>query len=248
MNGDFHQQEPFKHPATKRAGAPNVTHEDIRSIDLFTHESVSFKIADLGNACWEDRHFSEDIQTRQYRSPEVLIGSGYDTSADIWSLACMIFELVTGDYLFDPKGSDEYPRDEDHLALMIELLGPLPESMISRGKKSATFFNRKGELRHIKQLRFWGLTDVLIQKYHLPPREAADLSNFILPMLELDPTKRVTARQLLSHPWLSSRHIPEVPAPTLADVWLGDDDDEDAKESDVILNSPGYSSARSEAI
>ena len=43
-------------------------------------------------------HFTEDIQTRQYRSLEVLIGSGYGTPADIWSLACMAFELATGVY------------------------------------------------------------------------------------------------------------------------------------------------------
>jgi serine/threonine protein kinase len=41
-------------------------------------------IVDLGNGCWTHKHFSEDIQTRQYRSPEVIIGSSYDTSADIW--------------------------------------------------------------------------------------------------------------------------------------------------------------------
>ena len=70
-------------------------------------------MADLGNACWVEKHFSDDIQTRQYRGPETIINAGYDTSADIWSLACMIFELVTGDYLFDPKASEEYPRDEE---------------------------------------------------------------------------------------------------------------------------------------
>ena len=41
------------------------------------------------------------------------MNAGYDTSADVWSLACMIFELMTGDYLFDPKASEEYLRDED---------------------------------------------------------------------------------------------------------------------------------------
>ena len=59
-------------------------------------ETVTCKIVDFGNACWRKRHFTDDIQTRQYRSPEVIVGQGYDTSTDLWSFACMIFELVTG--------------------------------------------------------------------------------------------------------------------------------------------------------
>lgn len=38
----------------------------------------------------QHKHFTEDIQTRQYRSIEVLIGAGYSTPADIWSTACMV--------------------------------------------------------------------------------------------------------------------------------------------------------------
>ena len=38
-------------------------------------------VVDLGNACWTHRHFSDDIQTRQYRAPEVLLGHKYDTSS-----------------------------------------------------------------------------------------------------------------------------------------------------------------------
>jgi serine/threonine protein kinase len=41
----------------------------------------------------QHKHFTEDIQTRQYRSLEVLIGSGYNTPADIWSTACMVMFL-----------------------------------------------------------------------------------------------------------------------------------------------------------
>ena len=63
---------------------------------------IPVKIADLGNACWTSLHFTEDIQTRQYRSLEVLIGAGYGPPADMWSAACMAFELATGDYLFEP--------------------------------------------------------------------------------------------------------------------------------------------------
>lgn len=55
--------------------------------------------------------------------PQVIVGSKYETSADMWSLACIAFELITGDLLFDPRSGDSYDRDEDHLALMIELLG-----------------------------------------------------------------------------------------------------------------------------
>ena len=51
---------------------------------------LKVKLADLGNACWVDRHFTEDIQTRQYRCIEVLLGCGYCTAADIWSTACMV--------------------------------------------------------------------------------------------------------------------------------------------------------------
>jgi serine/threonine protein kinase len=83
---------------------------------------LQVKIADLGNACWTYHHFTEDIQTRQYRSIEVILGAGYSTSADIWSLACMAFELATGDYFFELSPGDNYSRDEDHIAHIIELL------------------------------------------------------------------------------------------------------------------------------
>ncbi len=43
---------------------------------------------------------------------QVIIGAKYDTSADLWSMACMVFELITGDLLFDPREGDGYDRDE----------------------------------------------------------------------------------------------------------------------------------------
>ncbi|CAE7650135.1 SRPK1 [Symbiodinium pilosum] len=176
--------------------------DEVLGLDLFDHVGVTYKVADLGNACWVERHFSDDIQTRQYRSPETIINAGYDTSADIWSLACMVFELATGDYLFDPKASDEYPRDEDHLALFIELLGSMPKDLITRGRRSNTYFNRRGELRHIKSLRYWPLAEVLLQKYHMHEVEARSLASFLLPMLHLLPEDRISAKAALEHPWL----------------------------------------------
>ena len=85
----------------------------------------NIKLCDMGNACYLDRHYSDIIQTREYRSPEVLLDGVYDESADIWSLACMLFELITGDYLFDPKKGKTYKKNDDHLALMTELIGEM---------------------------------------------------------------------------------------------------------------------------
>jgi serine/threonine-protein kinase SRPK3 len=53
-------------------------------------ETISVKIADLGNACWVGHHFTNDIQTRQYRSPEVILGSKWGASTDVWSMAAMV--------------------------------------------------------------------------------------------------------------------------------------------------------------
>jgi hypothetical protein len=167
--------------------------------------NVRVKIVDLGNACWTYKHFTDDIQTRQYRAPEVLLGAPYDTSADMWSLACIVFELVTGELLFDPRAGKSWDREEDHLAMMIELLGPFPPKVLSAGKNCSDYFNKRGELRHIHQLKFWGLRDVLHDKYKLPEREAADMAAFLVPMLEVDPEKRATAFQCLQHPWVGGK-------------------------------------------
>uniref|UniRef100_A0A1Q3F6H9 non-specific serine/threonine protein kinase n=1 Tax=Culex tarsalis TaxID=7177 RepID=A0A1Q3F6H9_CULTA len=163
---------------------------------------VEVKIADLGNACWVDKHFTEDIQTRQYRSLEVIIGSGYNTSADIWSTACMAFELATGDYLFEPHSGDNYCRDDDHIAHIIELLGPIPKRIALSGRMSNHAFNSKGELRNISGLKPWGLVDVLREKYEWPLEDACEFADFLTPMLDYDPKARATASECLKHSWL----------------------------------------------
>ena len=55
----------------------------------------------------------------------------------------MVFELVTGDLLFDPHEGEGYDRDEDHLAQFQELLGRIPRSIALNGRYSLELFNRK---------------------------------------------------------------------------------------------------------
>ncbi|KAM4582952.1 SRSF protein kinase 3-like [Fundulus diaphanus] len=200
----FHQtvrSEPV--PASPARG---ISNPDV-PVDLLKPQNadkIVVKIADLGNACWVNKHFTEDIQTCQYRSIEVLIGAEYDTAADIWSTACMAFELATGDYLFDPQSGATYSREEDHIAHIIELLGPLPSQFALSGRKSKQYFNRKGQLRHISKLKPWSLLEILLDKYEWPREEALPFTSFLLTMLEVQPQKRATAAQCLRHPWISS--------------------------------------------
>ena len=84
------------------------------------------KLADLGNSCWREKHFSTGIGTQEYRAPEVILETGYDTPCDIWSAACLAYELATGDYLFPALVE---PKDIWMLVNMTAMLGELPQEM-----------------------------------------------------------------------------------------------------------------------
>ncbi|XP_070758489.1 SRSF protein kinase 3-like [Enoplosus armatus] len=196
-----------KEPPPPSPSSPRGVSDSNVVLDLLKPQNANkilIKIADLGNACWVHKHFTEDIQTCQYRSVEVLIGADYNTPADIWSTACMAFELATGDYLFDPQSGATFSREEDHIAHIIELLGPLSSQFALSGRNSKQYFNSKGQLRHISKLKPWSLLEILLDKYEWPREEAVQFSSFLLTMLELLPEERATAAQCLKHPWIAS--------------------------------------------
>jgi serine/threonine protein kinase len=224
---------------------PNICQQPLENqkpnpvVDVILNENdLQVKIADLGNACWTYHHFTEDIQTRQYRSLEVILGSGYSTSADLWSLACMAFELATGDYLFEPHSGDNYTRDEDHIAHIIELLGPIPYQFVSCGKYSKEFFTKRGELRHINQLRPWEMYEVLREKYEWNARDAAEFSDFLLPMLTYDINKRATALECLNHPWISGDYAEDYEYLSLKSVFLNTSFSRSAASTQAVLLPP----------
>ncbi|KAL7127173.1 hypothetical protein ABFS83_14G237700 [Erythranthe nasuta] len=179
---------------------------------LLAEVDLKCKLVDFGNACWTYKQFTSDIQTRQYRCPEVILGSKYSTSADMWSLACICFELATGDVLFDPHSGENYERDEDHLALMMELFGRMPREVALGGRYSREFFNRFGDLRHIRRLKFWPLHKVLVEKYKFLEQDAREMADFLVQILDFVPEKRLTAAQCLNHAWISGG--PRQPSPS----------------------------------
>lgn len=74
--------------------------------NLIRLQSPSIKVIDFGSACHEMQTVYTYIQSRFYRSPEVLLGLPYSTSIDMWSLGCIVVELFLGLPLF--PGTSEY--------------------------------------------------------------------------------------------------------------------------------------------
>ncbi|GMG08529.1 unnamed protein product [[Candida] boidinii] len=196
-----------------KTNTPNITiqrNSGTESISDFIGV-ISIKIADLGNACWTHLHYTNDIQTRQYRSPEVILGGKWGCSADIWSAACLIFELITGDYLFDPKSGASYKKDDDHLAQIVELLQSWPtKEYLKKCKYSRDYFDKSFiQFKNIQKLKIWPLQNVLTEKYHMTKEDAKEISGFLLSMLEFDPKKRCDAGGLSCHPWLQDSDVEE---------------------------------------
>jgi serine/threonine-protein kinase SRPK3 len=91
------------------------------------------------------------------------------------------------------------------------------------GKWSQEIFNRKGELRNIHRLRHWALPDVLKEKYHFSAEEARQISEFLLPMLELEPARRANAGGMTGSPFMAGTPgMEDVPLPGIIVGSRGD--------------------------
>ncbi|CAI2361764.1 unnamed protein product [Moneuplotes crassus] len=188
-------------------------------------ESVQVKLCDFGNGCWIDHHFTSNIQTRQYRSPEVILGGEYNETCDLWSYACMVFELITGDYLFHPKKRDDCSKEDDHIAFIIELIGKPELKWLKQCKRYRKFFTTRGRMKKIFHHKIWKLKEILIDKYCFKEEEAEPLADFLMQALQWKNEDRKSAQEMLRHPWLSM--------PSNYDYLVeGSDDDESQKEDD----------------
>lgn len=90
----------------------HYTHQSMLSL-----ESPTIKVIDFGSACHEAQTMYTYIQSRFYRSPEVLVGLPYTSAIDMWSLGCIATELFLGLPLF--PGSSEY----NQVSRIVEMLG-----------------------------------------------------------------------------------------------------------------------------
>ncbi|KAB2623638.1 SRSF protein kinase 3-like [Pyrus ussuriensis x Pyrus communis] len=202
-------EKKLKRRARKAVAKISLRRESMGGVELPKSErnldgiDVKCKVVDFGNGCWANKQFAEEIQTRQYRAPEVILRSGYSYSVDMWSFACTAFELATGDMLFAPKVGQGFSEDEDHLALMMELLGKMPRKVAIGGARSKDFFDRHGDLKRIRRLKFWPLDKILIDRYKFSETDAREFAEFLCPIFDFAPEKRPTTQQCLQHPWIN---------------------------------------------
>ncbi|CAF1339042.1 unnamed protein product [Adineta steineri] len=116
----------------------NVLHCDLKpeNILLVNPKRSAIKIVDFGSSCQIGQRLYQYIQSRFYRSPEVLLGIPYDMAIDMWSLGCILVEMHTGEPLF--SGTNEF----DQMMKIVEVLGMPPTHILEQGTKTKRFFDR----------------------------------------------------------------------------------------------------------
>ena len=123
----------------------------MKLIELDEGSDIQIVLADFGTIKQLNKIcYTDDIQTRYYRAPEVILMCGYNHKADIWSLACCAYELLTGNTLFDPEKDSRYSTDFHHIYWIIELLGDIPKALISKSHNSKDFFHSSGKFKEKK--------------------------------------------------------------------------------------------------
>lgn len=121
----------------------DIIHCDLKpeNILLSDPDRGGIKIIDFGSSCYESERVYTYIQSRFYRSPEVILGMVYNQGIDMWSLGCIVAELLTGHPLF--MGENE----QEQIACIMEIFGVPEKSMISQCSRRKLFFDSVGNPR-----------------------------------------------------------------------------------------------------
>ncbi|XP_059276261.1 mitogen-activated protein kinase homolog MMK2-like [Lycium ferocissimum] len=176
----------------KYVHSANVLHRDLKPSNLFLNANCDLKIGDFGLArtTSETDFMTEYVVTRWYRAPELLLNcSEYTAAIDVWSVGCILGEIMTREPLFPGK---DYVHQ---LRLITELLG-------SPDDASLQFLRSDNARRYVRQLPQHPKQQFSARFPSMSP-SAVDL---LEKMLVFDPTRRITVDEALCHPFLSSLH------------------------------------------
>ncbi|XP_001606660.1 serine/threonine-protein kinase minibrain [Nasonia vitripennis] len=195
----------------------NIIHCDLKpeNILLCNPKRSAIKIVDFGSSCQLGQRIYQYIQSRFYRSPEVLLGIPYDLAIDMWSLGCILVEMHTGEPLF--SGANEV----DQMNKIVEVLGMPPKHILDQAHKARKYFDKVPtdgsyvlkKSKEGKKYKLPGtrrLHDILGvetggpggRRHGEPGHSISDYLKFkdlILRMLDFDPKTRVTPYYALQH-------------------------------------------------
>jgi len=174
--------------------------KDILELDL---DNLCIKIIDFGNAEFKNRLEQEEIYTRSYRPPENIINNTYSSKSDIWFVGCFLYELLTGEILFDINCIDNNPfiKDREHLSVMYSYLGKMSRDMTMNCEFSEDLFDSKGRIIKNRDIEEIDLRSELTSRIDIDEEELDLIEDLIFKILEYDPNNRLSAEGILRHKW-----------------------------------------------
>ena len=212
-----HQQE---HPGPRKAAEHGrVIYTSCSDFGEPPNEAViaSAKITDIGLAAWGDEKNTRPIQSNVFMAPEVILHlqSGWSYPADIWNLGVMLWDLLEPVGIFDSISTepDRY-KPEQHLGLMIGLLGLPPKSFLDRCTKAKKYFDADGQFKFPNHVGEFCTFDHSIHRMSGEEKEL--FIDMAKKMLTWAPEDRWTAKQLLDHPFLTKERECHWDTPSLS--------------------------------
>ncbi|XP_060635546.2 dual specificity tyrosine-phosphorylation-regulated kinase 4 [Anolis sagrei] len=185
-----------------------IIHCDLKPENILISQpqlgQVSFKVIDFGSSCYEHQRVYTYVQSRFYRSPEVILGHPYATPIDMWSLGCIMAELFTGYPLF--PGENEV----EQLACIMEILGLPPGDFIQTASRKRTFFDSSGTPKNITnsrgKIRSPNSRDLstILKTYDV------SFLDFIKKCLVWKPSLRMTPEEAMRHVWMQDPWLHKV--------------------------------------
>eukprot|EP00002_Diphylleia_rotans_P024234 TRINITY_DN4776_c0_g5_i2.p1 TRINITY_DN4776_c0_g5~~TRINITY_DN4776_c0_g5_i2.p1 ORF type:complete len:498 (-),score=82.56 TRINITY_DN4776_c0_g5_i2:798-2291(-) len=178
----------------------NIIHCDLKpeNILLKNPQKSAIKVIDYGSSCFESERLYTYIQSRFYRSPEVILGLPYGTPIDMWSFGCILPELYTGYPIF--PGENEV----DQLSCMMEVLGLPPRSMVDTSKRRKIFFDSQGNPRIVPNSRGKKRTPSSKNLYIATRCNDPVFIDFLARCLDWDPARRMNPEEAMQHEWITS--------------------------------------------
>ena len=139
----------------------------------------TYVLSDFGTIKQVSKKNNDEIQTRYYRAPEVILGCNWNKNVDIWSIGCLYFELATGGLLFDPEKDKNYNTDTHHLFQMHQLFD-LDTKQYKNGENFKNFYDDLLNIKVNKTIDKLLINDVLLEYKNFENNDLLFISNLLL--------------------------------------------------------------------